>query len=321
MRTGVYRGPRVAEKEKTVSVINRKIREGKAVVLSASEFAETMRSGQKPDFSEIDVVTLAWNSPISGTAVMLCVPVAERGVFTRARSISLNGVPGVPGPAPNERLGVVDAQIFAVQSSCDQKRDYKGARLFVDIMRKERIEVECVSESRDTFRNTFTIDDVQFARMYIYNSFFDRPVASGGQRNRVCAIPAGSKILLNRAPGIVIGSGAWSSPGKRALSLSAELFRMDPELMTTGNPKAGITNSIAIAIPVVNQECLKDLAEWSLAGTPSEQADDSRGTERDMSCYVKDLILKGNFFLTDCSFNNPGRDRAVLARPGKKQRK
>jgi uncharacterized protein (DUF39 family) len=296
----------LAENAKSVLLINRKIKEGKAIVLSDREFVHEIRTGNKIGISDIDVVTTSWNAVITGTAAMLCVPVTKRGIFTRARKIWLNGVPGFPGPAPNERLGVVDTLIFAEQPSRNKQADYNGAMLFVDILRKAKVEVECLSEEGDTYRSAFTIDQLQFARMYIYNCFLDRLSVSDEKRTHnlcrhLAPIGAGSKILLNRALGIVIGSGTRSIPGRRAFSISAEMFDMDPGVMTSDDGSTGrtVTNSIALAIPVLHEEGLKDLSSWLLSDLFPGHNNGLHIPENDMSQYLRKLVRKGSFLLTE----------------------
>lgn len=309
----------MSENGKTVSSINGKIREGKAVVVSDREFLEETRAGHSFQVSEIDVVTTAWQAAIGGTAVMFCVPVAKRGIFTRARSIWLNGVPGVPGPAPNERLGAVDTLIFAEQIARGERRAYDGARLFVDILHKETVEVEVLSEEGDIYTSTFTLDQLQFARMYIYNCFLGavRAGAARGDLPPCPAIATGSTVLLNRAAGIVIGSGTRSRPGREALSLSAELFGMDPELMTAADGDGGVVimNSIALAIPVLDGTDLKKLALWlSLNATPTQNPV-SQDQDGDVARYLKELVIRGSFFLTDSDMPALAHDLGAAPRP------
>jgi len=309
----------MSERGKTVSIINGKIREGKAVVLSDREFLHEIRSGQPIRVSEFDVVTTAWNAAIVGTAVMFCVPVTKRGVFTRAKSIWLNGVPGFPGPAPNERLGVVDTLVFAEQISRSKQTIYDGARLFVDILQKEKVNVEVLSEEGDIYRSTFTLDQLQFARMYSYNCFLgDVPaVAAQADLPPSPAIATGSTVLLNRAAGIVIGSGTQSGPGRDALSLSAELFGMDPELMTAADGNGGlvITNSIALAIPILDETDLKKLALWLSLKVPAAAGPGSQDHTGDMSRYLKELVIRGSFMLTDSDMPALARDPIAPRHP------
>lgn len=287
---------------KTVALINRKIKEGKAVVLSDRELLHEIRTAKRPGVPDVDVVAISWNAPIAGAAVMLCIQVAERGAFTRARKIWLNGVAGFPGPAPNERLGEVDTLIFAEQPSRNEQAQYCGAMLFVDMLRKKQVEVECLSEEGDTYRSALTIDRLQFARMYVYNCFFDGLPADGETGNpNACrlfaSVAAGSKVLLNRAHGVVVGCGTRSTPERRSISLAADMFDMDPGVMTVPGETtaAAITNSIALAVPILSEEGLEDLCAWLQADRRREGV---HLTEDNMSQYLKELVMNGKFFLT-----------------------
>nr|MDO8062344.1 homocysteine biosynthesis protein [Candidatus Freyrarchaeum guaymaensis] len=93
---------------RSIDEINEKIRRGEAVVLTAEELKGMVRKGEAVRLEDVDVVTTATCGLMSGTAAILTVPVAERGAFDRAEEAWLNGVPAIPGPCPNERLGMVD---------------------------------------------------------------------------------------------------------------------------------------------------------------------------------------------------------------------
>lgn len=148
------------DRGKEVSAINRKIAAGEAVVLTERELRTAAGNGGS-GMPEADVVVVACRADISGTSAMMVVPVAERGVFTRARKIWLNGVPGFPGPAPNERLGVVDTLVFADQQGKDG--NYHGADLLADVIGGKEIAVECLSVEGNTYHGSFTMDRIQFA--------------------------------------------------------------------------------------------------------------------------------------------------------------
>ena len=261
---------------KDVSLINERILAGKAAVFTERELEEAA-----PALSDVDVVTLSCPTAVSGSSAMLVVPVAERGVFTRAARIWLNGVRGFPGPAPNERLGLVDTLFFADEHGKDA--DYSGARLLRDLVERKEIGVECVSVEGDTYAGAFTMDDVQFARMYVYNAFL--PAAAGGF---LAAIGSGSRMLLNGAQGMVIGCGTRGSTDAPSLSLTAEMFEMDAALIGEN----GATNSLALAVPVLDQAVLDGLLAWPPDGGPG-------------STRLKDLILAGDFLLTDTDMHLP----------------
>lgn len=291
--------------KKSISSINEKIGVGKAVVLTDIELKEIILGGREPGMADVDVVTISWHASMQGTAAMLCVPVAERGVFTRAKKIWLNGVPGLPGPAPNERLGVVDTLIFAGQSVSDKQNAYNGARLFFDLLNKKEIQVECLSEEGGNFKSTFTVDKLLFARMYVYNCFFNGlPKADAvGQYNpnrHFETIGPGSKVLLNKARGIVIGDGTRSSPERRSLSLAADMFDMDPDTMVSSENSSEpvIRNSIALPIPILNEGILMDLSAWLMERNLERSGDVLRVPETEMARFLKELIVRGDFLLT-----------------------
>ena len=97
---------------RTIEDINKKIENGNATVLTAEEISNLVRDGETPKAEDVDVVTTGTCGIMSGTVAVLHVPVADPGAFKKAKSISLNGVPGFPGPCPNEWLGSVDLVII-----------------------------------------------------------------------------------------------------------------------------------------------------------------------------------------------------------------
>lgn len=270
-------------KHRQLSSINRKIATSDAVVLTERELRTVVADGGSA-MPDVDVVVVAVRADISGTAAMMVVPVTERGVFTRARKIWLNGVPGFPGPAPNERLGVVDTLVFADQQG--RNANYHGTDLLIDVIEGKQIAVECVSAEGDTYHGAFTRDVLQFARMYVYNSFLPGP----GAEAVLSAIGVGSRILLNGAQGIVIGRGTRSSTRTKSLSLSAEMYDMTPPLVNTTDGGVRAWNTIALAIPVVSRAVLHDL----LGRSQDHEGD----PEADAAARLKGLIERREFLLT-----------------------
>ena len=76
-------------------------------------------------------------------------------------------------------------------------------------------------------------------------------------------IKPGLRILVNNAPGIVIGTGTRSTAHKPTLSLVADMHAMDPEFMggfiTSAGPE--VVTSVAVPIPVIDEQTLRDLME------------------------------------------------------------
>jgi uncharacterized protein (DUF39 family) len=289
----------MTEPVKTIQTINDRIKSGQAVVLSQRDIRQMVRQGRTPTMNEVDVVTLAWSSSMSGTAAMLLVPVAGRGVFTRADKIWLNGVEGFPGPAPNERLGVVDTLIFADQVS--RTRDnYTGADLMVDLLRNQPIKVVCRSIEGGEYENTFVIGGLQFARLYIYNAFLPWPGADPTSRQPdhtlfFDELRIGDKILVNGAVGLVAGAGTRDGVARRALSLAADMFEMNPDCLSAEAGSNGLSthHSLVLAVPIRNQEVLS-----SLVGFIETFPEDQPGSAQDAAA-LKGMLVSGGFLLTD----------------------
>ena len=277
----------------TMDEIQGRIDSGEARVYTASEFKELVRAGRRPGLEEVDVVTCGTMGVMSGTMAIMTVPVADPGTFKRADSIRINGVPGTVGPCPNESLGLVDCIVYGTS-----RRDgsYGGGHLFRDLVAGEEAEVEVVSDGR-IYRRSVTLDGIPFARMVTTRSAFknytcfvngsegpfttifsgpepmkggcsEASVSGCGEINPVQNDPElrylrpGATILLNGAPGMVIGTGTRSTPGKPNLSLAADMHRMDSRYMggflTSEGPEC--LTSVATAIPVTCQEVLEELS-------------------------------------------------------------
>jgi putative methanogenesis marker 16 metalloprotein len=250
---------------------------------------------------------------MSGTAAMFVIPVTGPAVFARAEKIWLNGVFGMPGPAPNERLGVVDVLIHGTAHSRYDPHGYGGGHLFRDMLEGKGIHAEVESIDGRFFESHFTLQDLEFARYYSFrNSFMNYsafanfknlPSYQGNARSifapryiprgmgisfsgtggltplqndkKFRTLRVGTKVLLNKAPGVIVGSGTRSKPEKANLSIVADMFLMDPEFMggfkTSYGPE--ITNTVAIPIPLLNQEIIDEVANALDENTPLPVAD------------------------------------------------
>ncbi len=276
--------------------INEKLRRGEAVVMTATEFKRYVIEKGSVSLKDIDVVTTATSSVMSGISAVFQIPVAEKGRFTRAVKAYINGVPAFPGPAPNERLGLIDVVVYGTSVSIDNP-EYNGGFLFRDLV--EGKEVEVVVETRESFtiRRTLSMWDFTFARMYTFRSCYKNYGAfvnpgekeletifavipmKGGMREATFAgcgelnpltndpslavIGVGTKILVNAALGIIVGCGTRSTREHPNLSVAADMWEMKAEYMggfrTSAEPDSYIT--IAAPIPVVDDEVLQNLVE------------------------------------------------------------
>lgn len=274
----------------SIDSIQKRIDDGKARVYTASELKRMVAEGRTP--GEVDVVTCGTFGVMSGTMAVFTIPVCGPGIFRKAERLTLNGVPAVVGPCPNESLGIVDCIVYGTA-----RRDptYGGGHLFRDIVAGLPIEVRVESEGKE-YDSTVTIDEIPFARMVTtrsafmnYTGFVNKgeprttifsgpepmpgnlgwaSVSGCGEINPLQNDPGmryiheGASVLLNGAPGMVIGTGTRSTPGKPNLSVAADMHDMDPTLMggfiTSEGPEC--LTSVGVAIPIVDEEALRDVS-------------------------------------------------------------
>ena len=278
------------ERRRTIAEINDKIERGEAVVITAAELCNSVRSGEDVGFEDVDVVTSATCGVMSGTFAVLSFKVAEREEFERASKVLLNGVPAFVGPCPNERLGIVDVMVYGT-SHRDNR--YGGGHLFRDLVSYEEIEVVVETIDGRRIETTTTLKEIPFAKLCStrnafrnYHAFVnprDSEVASifsvskfegafkelsfsgCGELNPLEKDPfmetigIGTKILINGAVGFVIGEGTRSSPEKPNLMGIADMYGMTPEYLGGFRTSAGpeVLNSWAVPIPIVNEHVLQ----------------------------------------------------------------
>ena len=292
------------EQAKSIEQINERVAQGRISVMTEIEVLETMRQGEPLTAADVDVVVMAFPASLSGSAVFLLVPVAQRGEFTRARRIWLNGVQGYPGPAPNERLGVVDTLVFARQPNRDPQVRYTGADLFADLLGNGSIEAECLSVEGATYRRRFKMGELQFARCYCYNLFLpeSRLVAGGRVSAADChleTIQVGAKVLLNGAPGVVVGCGTRNGLERRSLSLAADMFEMQPEALErpAAKDEQRKAHSVALAIPVLNDTVLEAIKGYLAGGQWQERSRFVPDLDETAASDLKALVCSGRFLL------------------------
>ncbi|RJS72162.1 methanogenesis marker 16 metalloprotein [ANME-2 cluster archaeon] len=270
---------------KTITDINKKIEEGNAVVLTAKELCDIVRSGRSIGVDDVDVVTTATRGIMSGTLAILSFPVADPGVFSHAEHVYLNGVPAHAGPCPNEHLGIIDV---IVHGTAQRDGRYGGGHLFHDLVEHKDIEVVVKSPEKE-ITTTIDIDRMPFARMITTRSAYRNYVAfvnpgeplptifsvadfSGNCSGAVFAgcgeinplekdtgtIGIGTRILMNGAAGYVIGEGTRSTLNRRNLSVLSDMHEMDGSYISGFVTSAGpdVINSLAVPIPVLNEEIL-----------------------------------------------------------------
>lgn len=276
----------------TIKEINDKITSGDVIVLTASELCDMVREGE--EVHDVDVVTSGTKGIMSGTYATLSFKVAEPNVFERADTVWINDVPVFVGPCPNERLGILDVIVSGTAVSRSDNK-YGGGHLLRDLLRREEVNVELVTDEGRHLQTEMRLDEMQYAALLAtrnafknYNAFVNpqegcvRSIFSVrclhgpykeasfcgcGEINplekdpQLETIGIGTKVLLNGAVGFVTGRGTRSSPEKPNLSAYAEMWDMDPLYIGGYNTSAGpdIFSSWAVPIPITSARVFENV--------------------------------------------------------------
>jgi putative methanogenesis marker 16 metalloprotein len=277
-------------KHRSISKINEKIKNGKAVVMTATELCDIVRSGGSITMDDVDVVTSATRALMSGTMAILSFRVADKKEFERASEVYLDGVPCVVGPAPNENLGWIDCVVMGTAKNIRNEK-YGGGHLFRKLVEGKEIEVKVKTKAGKEFTTLTSLEKMPYANMFltrgvcalmVYTNPSSQPLKtifsvndfagnlkeaafSGcGELSPIAKDPdfhtfgVGTKILLNGSVGYILGKGTLSSANRRNFSGIADMHNMDPELMggfkTSASPE--VIATWAVPIPIVNEQVL-----------------------------------------------------------------
>ena len=157
--------------KRTSADIRKKIEKGEAVVMTAQEVSDLLSRGDETSVREVDVVTTGTRGIMSGTYAVLSFPMTAPGLFDRAERVTMNGVPAIVGPCPNERLGVLDLMVFGTSVNESDPR-YGGGHLFRELMEGKEIEVGMTADDGREFSRKITLEDMPFARMMATRNAF-----------------------------------------------------------------------------------------------------------------------------------------------------
>jgi putative methanogenesis marker 16 metalloprotein len=279
--------------KKTIEEINRRIKKGKAIVMTAAELCDAVREGERFTPADVDVVTTGTCGLMSGTAAVLSFPFCGRNVFRKAEMVWLNGIPAIPGPAPNERLGEIDAIVYATATSVNNPR-YGGGHLFREMVEGKCIDVRVRTTEGKTLTSATTLNGMTHARILATRNAFKNYMGfvntksesvktifhlSGmtgpykeltfcgcGEINPVekdpvlSTIGIGTRCLINGAVGYITGPGTRSTPERPSLSGFADMRGMKPEYMggfvTAAGPES--ISSWAVPLPVLDDKILEN---------------------------------------------------------------
>jgi putative methanogenesis marker 16 metalloprotein len=280
--------------ERTLDEINAKINNGTAVIMTAQEFIDAFASGSELTFDDVDVVTTATKGLMSGIFGVFSFRIAPPKEHREFVGLTINGIPGFPGPCPNEFLGIVDVLLYGTAYAQDNP-SYSGGVLFRDLVEGKPVHVVATSDLGAVVELDLTLDDMQFARLMgtrqgfkNYNAMVNptsEPVdtifsvlpfkgdcveatfSGCGALNMFANDPTfetlgvGSPMLVNGGVGYLIGPGTRNNVAKPNMMTIADFKGMKPEYMGGFKTSFGTEPicSMAAAIPVLNETVFANL--------------------------------------------------------------
>jgi len=227
---------------KTLEEINSRIEKGEAVVLSADEMTELVRSeGAKSAAKKVDVVTTGTFGPMCSSGAFLNFGHADQPI--RMSEVWLNNVPACAG------IAAVDVYVGATATSVSEGISYGGAHVIQDLVDGKRVKLvarspgtdcypgksietwvdkETINQAflfnpRNAYQNYACATNTSERTMYTYMGILlpscgNATYSSAGQLSPLLNDPyyrtigAGTRIFLGGAPGYVFWQGTQHNP-------------------------------------------------------------------------------------------------------------
>ena len=202
--------------KKSYEEINQRIKEGRAVVVTAEEIIEIVKEkGVKEAAKAVDVVTTATFGPMCSTGAFLNFGHADPPI--RMAKVSLNNVPAYGG------IAAVDAYIGATEPSEDKGMEYGGAHVIQDLIDGKKVLLKATSHGTDCYPRTeietyVTKDSLNQA--YLFNP-------RNAYQNYTAAINTSDRVLYTYM-GILqprMGNITYCSAGELSPLLNDPLYR------------------------------------------------------------------------------------------------
>ena len=99
-------------KRRKLSEIKAKVKNGKAIVITAQEFIDRLCNGENVKFEDVDVITTATKGLMSGIMGVFSFRLSQPKTLRKFTEITINGISAYPGPCPNEYLGIADLILY-----------------------------------------------------------------------------------------------------------------------------------------------------------------------------------------------------------------
>jgi len=212
---------------KTISDINRRIKAGKALVVTADEMTHIVKeNGSKKAAQEVDVVTTGTFAPMCSSGAF--INFGHTKPTTKAAHVWLNGVPAYAG------LAAVDVYIGATEPVEDDPLNrvhpgqfkYGGGHVIRDLVAGEKVTLKADAYGTDCypnreFKKKVTLDDLPYAMLLNPRNAY---------QNYNCAINLSKKTIYTYM-GVIkpnLGNANYSTSGQLS-----PLFN-DPYYLTMG---------------------------------------------------------------------------------------
>ncbi len=154
---------------KTIEEINKKIKQGKAVVVTAADMVDTVKTlGPEKAATEIDVVTTGTFSPMCSSGAFINFGHTKPAI--KAARVWLNGVPSYAG------LAAVDTYIGATEPTEDDPLNrihpgqfkYGGGHVIHDLIEGKKVELRATAYGTDCYpkkqvKKRITLQDLPYA--------------------------------------------------------------------------------------------------------------------------------------------------------------
>lgn len=215
--SGPYKCLQMSAK-KSLEEINEKIRQGKAVVLTAEEVSTMGRGHSAAEIAaKVDVVTTATFGPMCSSGMIINTGHSDPPI--RMESATLNGVPVFTG------IAAVDLYIGATENH-PERPDYGGAHVIEELIDGKDLELVAHAKGTDCYprrdiRTTINKDNINEMIMFNPRNAYQNYPAAVNTSNRIKYTYMGS--LLPR-----LGNANYSTSGELSPLLN------DPDMRTIG---------------------------------------------------------------------------------------
>ncbi|MDI3487968.1 MAG: L-aspartate semialdehyde sulfurtransferase [Methanosarcinales archaeon] len=269
--------------EKSLDLINARIREGSARVVTAEEMPAIVDElGEEGALAEVDVVTTGTFGAMCSTGAFFNFGHADPPI--RMERVWLNDVEAYAG------IAAVDAYLGATQEAETRDRPYGGAHVLEEFVSGATVELRATSHGTDCYpRRSITtellLEDMNQAIMvnprnayqrynvatnstdstiYTYMgtllpNYGNATFSGSGVLSPLCNDPTfqtigvGTRIFLCGAQGYIIGEGTQHDPenGFATLMVKGNLKEMSPEFMRAATfEKYGVSMYVGIGVPI-----------------------------------------------------------------------